>query len=110
MDSSFHNLLIMMRTGLMGCQLDMIEGAGFASPFSGERCAYRAGNGRDLGVHVNKHPMETRIYLENLGVFWGAVICYYLVGKYMPQPHALGSRVCLSSQYISTIWSFRKAK
>jgi hypothetical protein len=35
---------------------------------------------------------------------------YRLVGKYMPQPHALRSRVCLSWQYISTVCSLRKAK
>jgi hypothetical protein len=33
-----------------------------------------------------------------------------LVGKSMPQPHMLRSRVCLSWQYISTVCSLRKAK
>jgi hypothetical protein len=35
---------------------------------------------------------------------------YRLVNKYMPQPHALRRRVCLSWQYICTMSSLRKAQ
>jgi hypothetical protein len=62
-DGLFHDPLIATLAGLMGCRLDMTDGAGFVCPFHGQGCTFRAETLTYLKAHLDgEHdPRRRRI-------------------------------------------------
>jgi hypothetical protein len=74
----FHDPSILRLAELMGCPLDMADGADFSCLYLGDGCDYRAGTLCEVRIHLSKYAKQTRIYLEFFEVFWEPVICSYV--------------------------------
>jgi hypothetical protein len=51
-DALFHNPFIATLAGLIGCRLEMSDGAGFICPFFGDGCDFRPKSITELDVHL----------------------------------------------------------